>query len=93
MTQRILLIRAGAFGDMIMMTALYQALAARAKDAGQAVGITVVTTGGWAQPVLERSPHVVAWHRLASMNKPFLLAGDKRKLARQLRQERFDALW
>ena len=88
MTERILLIRAGAFGDMIMMTALCS-LAARAES----LEITVITTGGWSEPVLERSPHVVASHRPASMNKPFLLAGDKRRLAKELSQQSFDALW
>ena len=89
MSHRVLVIRAAAFGDMVMMTTLFQALEASTPGAR----VSMVSKGAWAQPVFSRSPHAERCYLLGSMRKPWVLASDKRALARRLRAGRWDAIW
>jgi ADP-heptose:LPS heptosyltransferase len=60
------LIRAGAMGDMVMMTAVARALAER-----NGAPVHLVTSGPWSPPLLQRCPAVADWYLLGSMKTPY----------------------
>lgn len=89
MTHRFLVIRSCAFGDMVMMTAMFRALEASTPGAR----ISMVSGGAWSPPVFERSPCAEQCYILGSMKTPWGLSREKRLLARRLRSEPWDAIW
>ncbi len=89
MSRRVLVIRSCAFGDMVMLTAMFQALAEGASE----TTITMVSGGSWSRPVFDRSPYAGECHLLPSMRIPFALSPSKRTLARELRKSRWDGIW
>jgi hypothetical protein len=50
---RLLVVRCGAFGDMVLLTALIRPLHARL-----ALPVDIVTSGPWSEPLLEGQPGV-----------------------------------
>ncbi|KGM52242.1 hypothetical protein N800_12475 [Lysobacter daejeonensis GH1-9] len=80
MSARPLLVRCGAFGDMVLVTPLIRFLAARY---GQPVD--VVSSGGWTPPLLQHEPAVGHLQLVTSRNTPYLLCPSQWALVRWLR--------
>jgi ADP-heptose:LPS heptosyltransferase len=77
---RILVVRAGALGDTLMVTPLLRALGERFPEAE-----VDVLCSGLAAPLLEQWPGIGVLHRLRYRNLPYLLSLEKRRLVRALR--------
>lgn len=88
MTPRPLIIRFGALGDMVILTALIKALHQRF---GQAVD--VVTAGAWALPLLTGQPGVAHIYTVSSRRTPYWLSRDQQRLVRQLKQRGAGPTW
>lgn len=80
MSARPLLVRCGAFGDMVLVTPMIRLLAARY---GQPVD--VVSSGGWTAPLLQHEPAVGHLQLVTSRNTPYLLCPSQWALVRWLR--------
>lgn len=80
MSARPLLVRCGAFGDMVLVTPLIRLLAARY---GQPVD--VVSSGGWTAPLLQHEPAMGHLQLVTSRNTPYLLCPSQWALVRWLR--------
>jgi heptosyltransferase-2/heptosyltransferase-3 len=83
-----LVIRCGAFGDMVLLTALIRPLHARF---GQLVDI--VTSGSWSEPLLAGQPGVGAIWTLRSRKAPYLLSLDQQRVVRRLRERGAGPTW
>jgi len=77
---RPLVVRCGAFGDMVLITALIRPLFARF---GQPVDI--VTSGSWSVPLLAGQPGVGEVLCVRSRKTPYWLAPDQRRVVHRLR--------
>jgi len=77
---RPLVVRCGAFGDMVLLTALIRELHAR-----WARPVDVVTSGPWSAPLLEGQPGVGEVYAVRSRKTPYWLAPDQHTLVRRLR--------
>lgn len=80
MSARPLLVRCGAFGDMVLVTPLIRLLAARY---GQPVD--VVSSGGWTAPLLRHEPALGHLQLVTSRNTPYLFCPSQWALVRWLR--------
>jgi heptosyltransferase-2/heptosyltransferase-3 len=77
---RPLVIRFGAFGDMVLMIPVLKLLAQR-----YGAACDVVSSGGWTAPLLERVPAVHRGWLLTSRRAPFWLNRSQQQLVRLLR--------
>lgn len=77
-----LVIRFGAFGDMVLLTPLLRLLHRRY---GQAC--TVLGSGSWLEPLFSDHPDVCATLRLASRKRPYWLDASQRRLVASLRAQ------
>lgn len=77
-----LVIRFGAFGDMVLLTPLLRLLHARY---GQACA--VLGSGGWLGPLFTDHPDVCATFRLASRRRPYWLDTSQRRMVASLRAQ------
>jgi len=77
---RPLVVRCGAFGDMVLLTPLLRLLQARY---GRAVD--VVGSGAWTPPLLQGQPSVAHVQLLASRRTPYWLSRSQQDLVRWLR--------
>ena len=77
---RPLVMRCGAFGDMVLVTALIQQLHARF-----GTPVDVITSGGWARPLLGPRAGVGEIYTLTSRRTPYWLDREQRALVQQLR--------
>ena len=78
---RPLVMRCGAFGDMVLVTALIQQLHARF-----GTPVDVITSGGWARPLLSPRPAAGEIYTLRSRRTPYWLDREQQALVRQLRE-------
>lgn len=78
---RPLVVRCGAFGDMVIVLSLVAALSRRF-DAP----VDVLTSGSWSLPLLEGQPGVGHVHVVGSRRTPFLLDPLQRRVAQALRE-------
>jgi heptosyltransferase-2/heptosyltransferase-3 len=78
---RPLVVRCGAFGDMVLLTPLIRRLSERF---GQPVDL--VSSGPWTIPLLQGQPGVGRIHLLESRNTPYWLNFPKQRIARELRR-------
>ncbi len=85
---RPLVVRCGAFGDMVLVTALIRELHAR-----WARPVDVMTSGSWSVPLLEGQPGVGEIYSVRSRKTPYWLAPDQRALVRRLRQRGAGPTW
>lgn len=85
---RPLVVRFGALGDMVILTVLIRHLHARF---GQLVDI--LTSGGWARPLLQGQPGVGDIYVLSSRNTPYWLSAEQREMVNVLRQRGPSATW
>lgn len=74
-------VRFGAFGDLVLLTPLLHLLHRR-----YGRPCTVVTSGAWAQPLLHGHPDVESILQLRSRRRPYLLDPQQWRLTRALRQ-------
>jgi len=87
-SRRPLLVRFGAMGDMVMMTTLVAALAAR-----HGGPVDVLSSGPWTQPLLAGQPDVGRIYLLKGRSLPFLLSKEQRALVAALRQRGDGPTW
>ena len=85
---RPLVVRCGAFGDMVLLTALIRALHARFDEP-----VDIVTSGPWSAPLLEGQPGVGEILSVRSRKTPYWLAPDQHRAVRRLRSRGAGPTW
>jgi len=73
-------VRCGAFGDMVLLTALIRVLYAEFR-----LPVDIVTSGPWSEPLLRGQPGVGEVLSMRSRKTPYWLSADQRRVVRQLR--------
>jgi ADP-heptose:LPS heptosyltransferase len=86
--ERPLAVRFGAFGDMVLLTALIRVLHA---EFGHPVDI--LTSGPWSEPLLHGQPGVGEIFTVRSRKMPYWLSKDQRRVVRRLRARGFGPTW
>ncbi len=86
--QRPLLVRCGAFGDMVLITALIRELHARWRQP-----VDVLTSGPWSAPLLAGQPGVGEVCCVRSRKTPYWLSLDQRRAVRWLRARGPGPVW
>jgi heptosyltransferase-2/heptosyltransferase-3 len=87
-SMRPLVVRCGAFGDMVLLTSLIRRLAERFRQP-----VDLVSSGPWTIPLLQGQPGVGRIHLLESRNTPYWLNFPKQRIARELRREGRTPAW
>lgn len=85
---RPLVMRCGALGDMVLVTALIQQLHARF-----GTPVDVITSGGWARPLLAPRRGVGEIYTLHSRRTPYWLDREQQALVRRLRERGAGPAW
>src|SRR5262249_10116645 len=85
---RPLIMRCGAFGDMVLLTPMIRALAARF-----GVPVDIVSSGGWTRPLLSGQPGVGELLLVRSRRRPYLISPDQWRLVRALRARGVGPTW
>ena len=85
---RPLAVRCGAFGDMVLLTALIRVLHARFHSP-----VDIVTSGPWSEPLLRGQPGVGEIWSLRSRKTPYWLSADQRRVVRRLRDRGVGPAW
>jgi len=88
MLARPLVVRCGAFGDMVLVTSLIRELQARFQS-----DVDVLTSGPWSEPLLRGQPGVGEIWSLRSRKTPYWLAPDQRRIVRRLRERGIGPTW
>ena len=86
--ERPLLVRCGAFGDMVLLTALIRPLHARFSSP-----VDIVTSGPWSEPLLRGQPGVGEIWTLRSRKTPYWVSLDQRRVVRQLKARGAGPTW
>jgi ADP-heptose:LPS heptosyltransferase len=86
--KRPLAVRCGAFGDMVLFTALIRVLHARFRSP-----VDIVTSGPWSEPLLRGQPGVGEIWTLRSRKTPYWLSADQRRVVRRLRERGAGPTW
>src|SRR5471032_213081 len=86
--QRPLAVRCGAFGDMVLLTALIRVLHAEF-DAS----VDIITSGPWSEPLLRGQPGVGEVFSMRSRKTPYWLSSDQQRVVRQLRARAPSPTW
>jgi ADP-heptose:LPS heptosyltransferase len=85
---RPLAVRCGAFGDMVLMTALIRVLHAQFQQP-----VDILTSGLWSEPLLRGQPGVGEIWSVRSRKSPYWLSGDQRQAVRSLRARGAGPTW
>jgi ADP-heptose:LPS heptosyltransferase len=85
---RPLVVRCGAFGDMVLLTALLRVLYARFHGP-----VDIVTTGPWSEPLLRGQPEVGEIWSMRSRKAPYWLSADQRRVVALLRLRGAGPTW
>jgi ADP-heptose:LPS heptosyltransferase len=85
---RPLVVRCGAFGDMVLLTALIRPLHARFHEP-----VDIVTSGPWSAPLLEGQPGVGEILCVRSRKTPYWLAPDQHRVVCRLRARGLGPTW
>ena len=86
--ERPLVVRCGAFGDMVLITALIRGLARRyGRD------VDVLTSGPWGVPLLRDQPGVGDVLSVRSRKTPYWLSADQQRVVRRLRARGTGPTW
>jgi heptosyltransferase-3 len=85
---RPLVVRCGAFGDMVLITALIGDLHRRFGSE-----VDVVTSGPWSEPLLRGQPGVGEVHSVRSRKTPYWLSTDQQRVVRWLRRRGIGPTW
>src|SRR5882757_3945886 len=86
--ERPLAVRCGAFGDMVLLTALIRVLHAEFR-----CPVDIVTTGPWSEPLLSGQPGVGEILTMRSRKTPYWLSVDQQRVVRQLRARGIGPTW
>ena len=86
--ERPLAVRCGAFGDMVLLTALIRVLYAEFR-----VPVDIVTSGPWSEPLLRGQPGVGEIFSMRSRKTPYWLSADQKRVVRQLRARAPGPTW
>jgi ADP-heptose:LPS heptosyltransferase len=86
--ERPLAVRCGAFGDMVLLTALIRVLHARFH-----APVDIVTSGPWSEPLLRGQPGVGDIWSVRSRKTPYWLSTDQRSVVRHLRARGAGPTW
>src|SRR5688572_19457575 len=78
--QRVLIVRFGALGDMVLLTPMIRRLQQRF-----GVPVDIVSSGSWTRPLLEDQPGVGEIMIVGSRRRPYLFSPDQQRLVRWLR--------
>jgi ADP-heptose:LPS heptosyltransferase len=87
-SERPLAVRCGAFGDMVLLTALIRILHARFR-----CPVDILTSGPWSEPLLRGQPGVGEIWTVRSRKTPYWLSADQRRAVRQLRRRGAGPTW
>jgi ADP-heptose:LPS heptosyltransferase len=87
-SERPLAVRCGAFGDMVLLTALIRVLHAEFRRP-----VDIVTSGPWSEPLLRGQPGVGDIMSVRSRKTPYWLSSDQWRVVRQLRARGVGATW
>ena len=79
---RPLVVRCGAFGDMVLVTALIRDLSSRFGGP-----VDVLTSGPWSEPLLRGQPGVGDVVTVRSRKTPYWLSRDQQRAVRWLRKK------
>jgi ADP-heptose:LPS heptosyltransferase len=85
---RPLAVRCGAFGDMVLLTALIRVLHARFRSP-----VDIVTSGPWSEPLLRGQPGVGDIWSVRSRKTPYWLSVDQRTVVRRLAKRGVGPTW
>jgi len=86
--KRPLALRCGAFGDMVLLTALIRVLHAQF-----GAPVDIVTSGPWSEPLLRGQPGVGEIFGMRSRKTPYWMSIDQQRLVRQLRARGAGPVW
>jgi heptosyltransferase-2/heptosyltransferase-3 len=86
--ERPLVIRCGAFGDMVLITALIRDLAGRFGSK-----VDLVTSGPWSEPLLRGQPGVGEIVMVRSRKTPYILSLDQQRAVRWMRARGVGPTW
>ena len=81
-------VRCGAFGDMVLLTAMIRELHARFRRP-----VDLVTSGSWSEPLLAGQPGVGEIFCVRSRKTPYLLSVGQRRVVRGLRRRGIGPTW
>lgn len=87
-SQRPLAVRCGAFGDMVLLTALIRVLHAEFH-----APVDIVTTGPWSEPLLRGQPGVGEILTMRSRKTPYWLSLGQQRVVRSLRRRDAGPTW
>ena len=87
-TERPLALRCGAFGDMVLLTALIRVLHAEFR-----APVDIVTSGPWSEPLLRGQPGVGEIFSLRSRKTPYWMSIDQQRVVRRLRARGSGPTW
>jgi len=76
---RPLAVRCGAFGDMVLLTALIRVLHAQFQSP-----VDILTSGSWSEPLLRGQPGVGEIWSIRSRKTPYWLSADQRRVVESL---------
>ena len=88
MSTRPLVMRCGAFGDMVLLTPLIRSLAERF-----GAPVDIVSSGSWTGPLLAGQPGVGELFLVKSRRRPYLVSPDQWELVRRLRARGVGPTW
>jgi ADP-heptose:LPS heptosyltransferase len=86
--ERPLAVRCGAFGDMVLLTALIRVLHAEFRTP-----VDIVTSGSWSEPLLRGQPGVGEIFSVRSRKTPYWMSIDQQRVVRQLRARGTGPTW
>lgn len=86
--ERPLALRCGAFGDMVLLTALIRVLHAEFR-----APVDIVTSGPWSEPLLRGQPGVGEIFSVRSRKTPYWMSIDQQRVVRQLRARGVGPTW
>ena len=87
-SERPLALRCGAFGDMVLLTALIRVLYAEFR-----APVDIVTSGPWSEPLLQGQPGVGEIYRVRSRKTPYWLSLDQHRVVKLLRARGAGPTW
>jgi ADP-heptose:LPS heptosyltransferase len=87
-TERPLALRCGAFGDMVLLTALIRVLYAEFR-----APVDIVTSGPWSEPLLRGQPGVGEIFSMRSRKTPYWMSIDQQRVVRRLRARGLGPTW
>jgi heptosyltransferase-2/heptosyltransferase-3 len=86
--ERPLVVRCGAFGDMVLLTALIRPLHARLR-----CPVDIITSGPWSEPLLRGQPGVGEILTVRSRKTPYWFSLDQQRVVRRLRARGAGPTW